>query len=154
MTPVAEQEEGFQHKRRQQPGKCSWTHHICKYEMQNNDLYHHDLLFIHIKYRPLFYIATRYYCIFLSLPRRENYYRKLYSKYITTGHQFFVPSRAESHTRLVSHLSMSHRHTCENPLHVPFSYNSSFVISLCAFIRWCFLLFWWLWQLLIKEMLN
>lgn len=83
----------------------------------------------------LFYVATQHCCIYLSLLRRAKSYRKLYSKYITSGHQFFVPSRAESHTRLLSHLSMSQRHTCENLLHVPFSYNSGFIVSLSAVIR-------------------
>lgn len=41
----------------------------------------------------LFHMVTQYYCIFLCLPCRANYYRKLYSKYITTGHQFFCASQ-------------------------------------------------------------
>lgn len=30
---------------------------------------------------------------------------------------FFLPPRAETHTRLLSHLSLSLRHTCENMIH-------------------------------------
>lgn len=96
------------------------TYHVCKCKWQNNDLYHHNLhtsCCFSSADVSLFHMVTRYYCIFRSLPCRANYYRKLYSKYITTGHQFFVPPRAETHSRLVSHLLLSLCHTCENLFH-------------------------------------
>lgn len=117
-------------------GTYDWTYHICKYKEQNNDLYYHIpptsccLFTFSSADVSLFYVVTRYYCIFLS-PCRANYYRKLYSKYITTGHQFFCASRGwNTHSAGFPPFSVALPYLWKP---VPFSYKSSFIFSLPAF---------------------
>lgn len=72
----------------------------------------------------LFHMVIRYYCIFLCLPCRANYYRKLYSKYITTGHQFFCASEGwNTHSAGFPPFSVAPPHLWKP---VPFLHSSSF----------------------------
>lgn len=96
----------------------------------------------------LFHMVTQYYCIFLCLPCRANYYRKLYSKYITTGHQFFCASqRCNTVGWFPTFLCRSAIPEKKPWKPVPFLYNSSFSPpSPPAFRRRRFLFLWRLQQ--------
>lgn len=114
-------------------GTYDWTYHICK--CTRPAVYSHFLAlkFLHFFTVSLFHMVTRYYCIFLSLPCRANYYRKLYSKYITTGHQFFCASQGwNTHSTGFPPFPVASPYLWKP---VPFSYNSSFISSLPAFRR-------------------